>query len=200
MKKLIISLLVVSSMITVMPREVHAETVNNQEKTVGKQASTDEKGEWVSKWIGYTYQRWYKIGDSWATGWKKIDGNLHYFYSDGTPAEGTPDKGGSWKEIDGKWYSFESNGIMKTNSIIVDYPNEYYVGEDGIWTQMPTSGWIRKQNASGDDWRYREDNSWVTGWKKINENWYYFYPSGDMMTNCTKDGYRAGKDGICVPI
>lgn len=201
MKKIIVSLLIVSSIITVMPRGAYAETVSKQSEKTNTQSSSDEKGEWVSKQNGYTYQHWYKVGGAWATGWKKIDGKWHYFYSDGTPAEATADKGGSWKQIDGKWYSFNANGIMRANSIIVDYPKEYYVGEDGALTQMPTSGWVRNgQDMYFDTWRYRVDNSWAKGWQLIDAKWYYFYESGDMMTNGTKDGYRAGKDGVCVPI
>ena len=198
--KLIASLLVVSSLITVMPVESYAETVNNQANLDENQANLDEKGVWVSKKSKYSYNLWYKIGDSWATGWKKIDGNWRYFYSDGSPAVATPERGSGWKQIDGKWYNFGSNGVMNFNSIIVDYPNEYYVGEDGELCEMPTSGWLRKQIHPSDVWRYRVNNSWAKGWQLIDGNWYYFYDNGDMMTNCTQDEYRAGEDGVCVPV
>lgn len=197
MKKLkftniIAGLLVAGSLITVIPLEAQAETISGQEKS-------DDKGAWVNTRNNYTYDSKYKMGDSWATGWKKIDGKWYYFYSDGTQARATPES--SWVQIDGKWYSFNANGVMRYNSIIVDYPNEYYVGADGILAEMPTSGWVRNgQNMYYDTWRYRENNSWVTGWKEIEGKWYYFYQSGEMMTNSTKDGYHAGKDGVCVPI
>lgn len=198
--KIIANLLLASSLITLMPLEAQAETVSKQSGKVIENTKSDKKGEWISVKNSYTYNRWYRIGDSWATGWQKIDGNWYYFNSDGSPAVATPERGSSWKQIDGKWYSFGANGIMKSNSIIVDYPDEYYVGADGALTQMPTSGWVKKQNALFDNWRYRIDNAWAKGWQLIDGKWYYFYVSGDMMTNCTKDGYRAGEDGVCVPV
>lgn len=186
-------LLAVSLLITVMPLKVQAETVN-------KQANSADSGVWVRKWneSGHHSEDWYKIGNSWATGWKKIDGYWYYFYSDGTPAMCTLDS--SWVQIDGKWYSFCGNRLM-TNSVVFDLGKyDYYVGGNGEITEMPTDGWVKYQTFSYDEWRYRVDNSWVTGWQLIEGKWYYFYPSGIMMTNCTKDGYRSGKDGVCVPI
>lgn len=196
-KKMLASLFIMSSIITVMPQGAYAETVNKQLEKTKTQVNSDEKGTWVRKWNGVHSEDWYKIRDSWATGWKKIDGYWYYFYSDGTPAMSTLDT--SWVQIDGKWYSFTSNRLM-TNSVVYDLGKyDYYVGDNGEIAEMPTNGWVKYQTFSHDEWRYRVNNSWAKGWQLIDGKWYYFYPSGTMMTNFTKDGYRAGNDGVCVP-
>lgn len=44
-----------------------------------------------------------------------------------------------------------------------------------------------KQNNTG--WWYTEGNSYATGWKLIDKNWYYFYSDGYMAHDTTIDGY-----------
>ena len=39
----------------------------------------------------------------------------------------------------------------------------------------------------------------VTGWKKVNNNWYFFQANGIMLTyNFTPDGYFVDAEGICI--
>lgn len=51
-----------------------------------------------------------------------------------------------------------------------------------------------KKDNSG--WWYTEGNSWATGWREIDGNWYYFWPnSGYMAEMITVDGYYLGENG-----
>ncbi|NAS19439.1 hypothetical protein GND98_016655 [Clostridium butyricum] len=54
-----------------------------------------------------------------------------------------------------------------------------------------SSSW--KQNSTG--WWYAEGNSWATGWKVIDGNWYYFYSDGYMAHDTTIDGYKLASTG-----
>ena len=53
-------------------------------------------------------------------------------------------------------------------------------------------GWT--QNDSG-EWLYYENNKPVTGWKQIENKWYYFYAAGVMAINTKVDGHEIGPDG-----
>lgn len=45
-----------------------------------------------------------------------------------------------------------------------------------------------RHNSVG--WWYTEGNSWVTGWKQIDGQWYYFDKNGYELTDTTTpDGY-----------
>ncbi|NFE84601.1 hypothetical protein FC754_10705 [Clostridium botulinum] len=50
-----------------------------------------------------------------------------------------------------------------------------------------------EQNNTG--WWYTEGNSWSTGWRLINGNWYYFYSDGYMAHDTTIDGYYLNSSG-----
>lgn len=50
-----------------------------------------------------------------------------------------------------------------------------------------------KQNNTG--WWYTEGNSWATGWRVIDGNWYYFYSNGYMAHDTTIDGYYLNSNG-----
>lgn len=50
-----------------------------------------------------------------------------------------------------------------------------------------------KQDKYG--WWYTEGNSWATGWRLIDGNWYYFNENGYMESDIAVDGYYLNKDG-----
>lgn len=52
---------------------------------------------------------------------------------------------------------------------------------------------VWKQNSNG--WWYEELNSWAIGWKYINGQWYYFYPSGYMASDTIIDGHYVNSNG-----
>lgn len=99
---------------------------------------------------------WYTEGDSWATGWRNIDGKWYYFDSDGYSAKE------GWKLIDGKWYFFDhgdnksvgnvraitaSGGVFVTKAVgsqpamvsnMIVTGDYYYINSDGVWIENPT--------------------------------------------------------------
>lgn len=53
-----------------------------------------------------------------------------------------------------------------------------------------------RQDTTG--WWYADGNSWYTGWKNIDNKWYYFYSSGYMAHDTVIDGYTLGADGAWI--
>lgn len=53
-----------------------------------------------------------------------------------------------------------------------------------------------KQNSTG--WWYSDANSYATGWRLIDGNWYYFYPNGYMASNTTIDNYYLNSSGAWI--
>ena len=51
-----------------------------------------------------------------------------------------------------------------------------------------------KQDSKG--WRYLDNSSYVTGWRSISGNWYYFYSNGYMATCDKIDGYFVNSNGV----
>jgi len=116
---------------------------------------------------------WYTESNSWATGWRVIDGKSYYFYSHGYMATG-------FINLDGDYYYYldESNtssvGIMKTG----------WKKINGYWYYFNTS------NDSGITGMMKK------GWQKIGGVWYYFnYGDGKMASNTTIDGYYLNSNG-----
>ena len=47
------------------------------------------------------------------------------------------------------------------------------------------------------DYYFEQSGIMQTGWKSINNNWYFFNPSGALLKDSvTPDGYPVDKDGI----
>lgn len=66
---------------------------------------------------------WYTEGNSWATGWRKIDSKWYYFGQDGYMEIG-------WLQDDnGKWYYLNNDGSMAHDTVIEGYK----LGSDGSW-------------------------------------------------------------------
>lgn len=82
---------------------------------------TGVNADWIQNDNG---RLWYREGNSWATGWRYINGTWYYFYSDGYVRKG-------WlQDTDGKWYYLYNNGEMAKNTTI----EGYYVDNNGVWT------------------------------------------------------------------
>lgn len=80
---------------------------------------------------------WYKEGDSWATGWKQVDGDWYYF----EPSTGYADAG--WTYLNGNWYFFDGGGkgIMYHDTITLNNcPGQgyYYLNSNGICVNNPS--------------------------------------------------------------
>lgn len=79
--------------------------------------------EWKSDSTGW----WYTEGSSYATDFKKIDGNTYYFGQDGYMKTG-------WIQFDNYWRYFYSNGEMAHDTVI----NGYVIDTAGIWAKDTT--------------------------------------------------------------
>lgn len=53
-----------------------------------------------------------------------------------------------------------------------------------------------KQDSNG--WWNTEGDSWSTGWRQIDNKWYYFDNNGYMVTNTTINGYKIDNSGVWV--
>lgn len=104
--KVIASLLIVSSILALNPIAVSAEW------------KSDSKG-----W-------WYTEGNSWATGWKLIDGNWYYFNDNGYMA--------TIENING--YFVNSGGVW-TNAITESEARELILKEDSNYISNKSSEW-----------------------------------------------------------
>ena len=123
---------------------------------------------------------WYDNGDGTypVNTWKYIDGEWYYFGRVGYVATG-------WFKDGNYWYFFDDRGRMKHDT----WEGDYYLCHDG---KMAVSKWIYDHNSRffvGTDGRY------VTGWKKMNSFWYYFYDDGRMARNCWVGNYFLKADG-----
>lgn len=77
---------------------------------------------------------WYKEGDSWATGWKQIEGDWYYF----EPSTGYTVNG--WKYMNGNWYCFDGfRGKMYQGTIFLNKSKGqgYYLNSDGVYIENP---------------------------------------------------------------
>lgn len=82
---------------------------------------------------------WYAEGNSWATGWRLINGNWHYFYSDGYMAHDTT-IGGYYLNSDGAWTT--SYGSSSTaNSVSNRLYSEPATGDMVGWQKLRGHGY-----------------------------------------------------------
>lgn len=79
---------------------------------------TVANAEWKQNNVGW----WYSEGNSWATGWRQINGKWYYFDANGYMKTG-------WQEIDGYAYYFYVDGCMASNASI----DGHMIGSDGRW-------------------------------------------------------------------
>lgn len=61
------------------------------------------------------------------------------------------------------------------------------IGANAEWKQNSTGRW------------YSEGNSYATGWRLIDGNWYYFYSNGYMASNTIIDDYYLNSIGEWIP-
>ena len=137
---------------------------------------------------GWVYERY---GESWfysengmlvEDGWKTINGKKYYFSSIFMNRL-------SFREIDGKLYEFDGSGARRGE---IAKKNSWYQSPDGSWYWFNEDGTLNTEET-----------------KKIENRIYYFWsPSGEMMSNCVqwsnkthkyywihKDGYLDTSDG-----
>ena len=76
-----------------------------------------------------------------STGWRSVDGKIHYFHSSGNMAES------EWiqDKTSKKWYYLRSSGELAVSQMRVTNGNSYYLGKDGA---MVTRGEIEWEGKS----------------------------------------------------
>ncbi len=122
------------------------------------------KDEWLA-WNG----KWYLFdANGWMlTGWQNRNGVYYYLDESGAMLTG-------WVQAGDKVYYLNPSkddyeGIMVTNSWIIDGGNYYYLNGDGIRSE---------------------------GWTEIEGSFYYFYPgTGIRAANTTIDGFTLDANG-----
>lgn len=114
-KKLIVSLLVVTAAIGTMSTGVSAKW----KKDAGKDWSWQEKGVEAKGWKQIE-GKWYNFGNNgiMVTGWMEDKGNWYYFWSNGMMADST------WLWNGGFWYYFDANGKLVLDSV-TSYGRKY---------------------------------------------------------------------------
>lgn len=136
--------------------------------------------EWKNNSTGW----WYTEGSSWATGWRLIDKNWYYFYSDGYMARNN--------KIDGY---FVNSGGAWTDSITANEARELILNEDGNYISKVTNNYTRLST----DYREYSSQDMPTGnaWNVPKEPCYdfsiYAYDNnGEIVNACCE--YLVGKN------
>lgn len=137
-----------------------------------------------NKWI-QDDGHWYYFNDncSMATGWKWVDTAWYYL----NPQSGSAPCGAmldGWQYIDGRWYYLNAMNLSghKHGDMIT-----------GMFDQGIHTYYCRTESENGNP-----TGSMVTGWKWIDDAWYYFnvdldcQPVGSMLKNhwLTENGHR----------
>ena len=147
---------------------------------------------------------WYTEGNSWATGWRVIDGKSYFFMPNGYMKTGwikpdniswlylDPTQGNlvtEWKKIDGYWYYFnkqaeatKEKGASHTGWIN-DNGRWYYLSDTPVFNDL---GQMKTGFVSDGKGKYYLDESntgnmgvMKTGWQKVNNYWFYFNTNTD---------------------
>ena len=92
--------------------------------TILSTASVTANAAWKQNSTGW----WYTEGNTWATGWRLINGNWYLFDSNGYMKTG-------WQYNNGNWYYLYSSGAMAHSTTI----DGYYLNASGVWTTNTTS-------------------------------------------------------------
>ena len=92
--------------------------------TILSTASVTANAAWKQNSTGW----WYTEGNTWATGWRLINGNWYLFDSNGYMKTG-------WQYNNGNWYYLYSSGAMAHSTTI----DGYYLNASGAWTTNTTS-------------------------------------------------------------
>ncbi|KAB1636619.1 N-acetylmuramoyl-L-alanine amidase family protein [Adlercreutzia muris] len=155
--------------------------VKNEEKLISK------------KWYQFDNEGWMVTG--WWLGEQTIDTSgtrekcWKYYNAAGDRAKG-------WKKLNGKWYFFDvwanCEGAMFHSGwhyVGVGYSPSYfaYFDNSGVWV---TNRWVRDR-LSDELWNYLDESGQpVSGWKKLDGNWYRFRSEGD------EGGAQPGKTAL----
>lgn len=132
---------------------------------------------------------------SFAAGWQQLsDGSWSWALDDNTTLKN------SWQQdIDGKWYHLDQNGIMQIGWIMDEAGNRYFLCRNtGDPQGSMVSGWKLIDN----EWYFfntLHDGTFgrmLTGWQWVDGYCYYLGTDGKMYANTTTpDGYTVNANG-----
>ena len=185
----------------------------------GKTYSFNSSGAMMTGWInsgtkqtpvwryfepsGAMAQEWALIGSIWyyldpesgvmATGAQDIGDKKYFFASNGAMVTG-------WRSIVSNgvtsWYYYNPSGAMVVDNWALVGGVWYYMGADGI---MYRSG---QYLIAGKTYRFNSSGAMITGWVNTGSAnapvWYFYGPSGAMLTDAWVGNYWLGADGIMV--
>ena len=125
-------------------------------------------------------------------GAQNINGKEYFFANDGTMVTG-------WNKVVSNdatnWYYYDASGAMVTGKWIIVGGTWYYMGADGVMEtgQFSDGKANYYANASG-----AMQTGWVNTGTTAAPIWYYYGPSGAMVTNAWAGDYWLGDDGKMV--
>ncbi|MCF2681359.1 L,D-transpeptidase family protein [Faecalicatena contorta] len=156
----------------------------------GKRYYFNEDGIRQTGWIEEGGKKYYGMPDgSFRVGWLSFGKTYYYCGNDGAVIASQS------YAVNGVLYTFDENGVMQKESGWGEYNgNKYYKNPE---TGFPYANqWV----TFGTTYYYANSNGhMVSGWQKIGNKFYYFYPDTKIMArNTTIDGFRVGADGARV--
>lgn len=156
-KKILALLMTVGMIMTFVPSSVMADSIGWQ-------------GDYDEGWRYYTSETEYIV-----SAWKYINGKWYYFDQDGFAYIDT------WMTIDGKMYHFSKTGAMDADKWIDCGEGQL---NPALLERAETDEFYASFVAEYQGkhlWRYvGPDGAAYTGWKKIDGQWYMFYPPEDI--------------------
>lgn len=173
MKKILLSIFILSLSISISSDVVEASNKNNHINRIEIEENKEEvKSGW--KKAG---ENWYYLNNNGTIekGWKKVEDKWYYLNENGVMVVG-------WRKVDKKWYYFENSGVMVIGWRKIK-GNWYYLNSNGAMA----IGW---KKIDGDWYYLNNDGTMEIGWKKVNNKWYYLNNSGRMQTGWLKIGEK----------
>lgn len=161
-------------------------------------------------WYQHTDGTWYYFKDAVAvTGLVKINGTYNMFQQDGTWSGALTASNNGWQK-NGSDYYYLQNGVPITSTSKVVGGETYYFDENGVMMRncqyaghylqasgaMLVNGWL--QDDAGVYAYYDANGVCVeSGWKQINNQWYYFEQTSMNNQDRIIDGklYRFASNG-----
>ena len=125
---------------------------------------------WTIKGKDYYFTKSGAMGTGWC---KDSWGDWLYAGSDGVLKYG-------WQKIGGKWYYLDP--YMYADGVYQIDGKCYIFDSNGVWRENGVRGWTKVGNT----WRYKKNGSYVKGWVKDSESWYYFGSNYNLVTGWKK--------------